>query len=479
MSAAVVACGTPPNGPVLQGDAPITVVPDLCNSPRRLVDVAAGASSLVLLVHPHDVELPGLQAAMRKAGFDPFGVPLVDITAAGGDRDRLDVMISGAVARSRAFASTRPEQARPVMPREMSRRALLTFPRPYYEAVPAIDAALCAAADGCRACVESCPEGAYRTARRRILFDKNACVTCGLCVTACPTGAIDHPSLSPEGIRAEVAAIVAAADSAGVVFTCFRSSVPVTAPGWYAVAVPCTGMVPATWPVAAVLMGAAASAIRPCREGGCPIGHDEKAGVSAAFGRELVIAGGLDPGLVPDSLVELRTPPPGSPVALVDPFGIHGAAEVVLALASLAGKIELESAPAPLGIVAVDPETCTLCTMCAITCPTGALEARSADGRLSLTFDANVCTACEQCLRTCPEANRGAISVHAAADSAALEMGRRVVHDAAVAVCAACGRVIAPEPALDRVAALLGDGYEATLNYVRNTCMDCRGLITV
>lgn len=41
-----------------------------------------------------------------------------------------------------------------------------------------------------------------------------------------------------------------------------------------------------------------------------------------------------------------------------------------------------------LGIVTIDPNTCTLCTMCTQTCPTGALAGGYADnGELMNSFD--------------------------------------------------------------------------------------------
>jgi ferredoxin len=477
MSVAIVGCRSSRSEPFPYGDDLITGVSDLCTHPQPLADIAADAESLVLLIHPEDVELPGLQAAIRRAGFDPFGVPMIDIAGADGDEERLEVMVSGAKARAGTFTGSRPEQARPVMQREISRRALLTIPRPYYEAVPAIDRALCAASNGCTACVERCPKGAYRPSGRRILFDKDGCVTCGLCLTTCPVGAISSPSVSPNAVRAEIEGIIDAAGTAGIAFVCAQSTTPVTEPGWFSVVVPCAGMVPGTWPVAAVLLGAAASAIRPCRDVGCPIGHDERAIAAAEFGRELAAAGGLGIDVIAGSLGGLPALRRDLPVPLSDPFGVHGAAEVVQALNRRSGTIEVAGLVEGLGLVDIDRDACTLCTMCAETCPTGALKARPADNELALTFDAKSCTACKQCLNVCPEIGAGAISVRAAADSRALATGRHVVHEARVATCSTCGRPIAPEPALDRIATLLGEEHTSTLAYVRSTCLDCRGLV--
>lgn len=476
MTVAVVACSEAIGTDIPQFPEGVMVVGDLCSRPARLGDVIDGADTLVLVVHPRDVELSRLQAAVRQAGFDPFGVPLVDVAGVAGTAERFDVIIAGASARGAAFRGSRPEQARPVMSEKMSRRALLTIPRPFYEAVPAIDQTLCAAADGCRACVELCPRSAYRSVGRRIEFHKDSCITCGLCVTACPTGAIETPSLSAVGLRAEIEAIVAASVTAGIVFTCASSTVPVTTAGWFGISVPCAGMVPGTWLVAAVLLGAAAATIRPCRESGCPIGHDERADAAVSFGRELAVAGGLDASVVPDVPGTLPVKRTGPPVPLTDPFGVHGAAEVAVALAASSEAVEVEAPVSPLGIIDIDRDACTLCTMCAETCPTGALEHGYADGMMTLSFDAGLCTACAQCVPMCPERERGAITLRYRTDAAAIAAGRVVAHETRTVSCESCGRPIAPAATLDRIAGLLGDEHADTARYLATRCMDCRGL---
>jgi ferredoxin len=475
MNTAVVACTGDSGTGRAQLPVGVAGVPDLCAHPGSLHDVIGAAESLVLLVHPEDVELSRLQAAVRKAGFDPFGVPLVDVGGAAGDPARLHVMVAGAAARAAAFGGSRPEQARPVMAGAMSRRSLLTIPRPHYEAVPAIDHALCAAGDGCKACVGLCPEQAYRLVGRRVVFDKDACVACGQCVTGCPTGAITNPTVSAAGVRAEIEAIVAASESAGIVFTCERSKEPVTDAGWFQVAVPCSGMVPGTWPVAAVLLGAGAATIRSCSDGGCPLGFDDVSRAALAYARRLAEEAGFADATIPeriDSVPDIRT---SSASNLSDPFGVHGPAEVVLALAAIAGPIEVLVEKAPLGVVEIDAGSCTLCTMCAETCPTGALGHGYGNGLMTLSFDATLCTGCGQCLPMCPERDRGAITLVPRADSVALGAGRVVVNKTETVTCESCGGPIAPAATLDRLVALLGDEHAAAARYLSTRCIDCRG----
>jgi ferredoxin len=429
----------------------------------------------VLLVHPEELELAPLQAAVRKSGFDPFGVPLIDISGAAGDPARLAVMVAGAVARAGAFAGSRPEHARPVMAGTMSRRSLLTIPRPHYVAVPFVDPDLCAAGDGCRACVGVCPEGAYDWAGGRIDFDKDACVSCGQCVTGCPTGAITNPTVSPATLLAEVSALLGTSpDPVGIIFTCAQSKVPVTDPGWFQVEVPCTGMVPGTWPVACLLLGAGAATIRPCGGGGCPLGRDEAAASVASFAQNLVEAAGLDASSVPGRPGPVPRPQ-FEPAGLTDPFGIHGPAEVALGLAAAGKSFSVSGDASPLGVVEIDPATCTLCTMCSQVCPTGALAHQYADGRLALSFAASECTACGQCLPLCPESARGAITLHRKADAADLKFGRRIVNEAETVPCESCGEPVAPAAMLDRIQSLLGEEHAQTAAFLARRCLNCRG----
>jgi ferredoxin len=475
MSVMAVACRQQARSGEPQMPAGVVTVPDLCAHPDPLRDFAGSADELVLLVHPEDLELAPLQAAIRKCGFDPFGVPLIDISGAVGDSARLAVMIAGAVARAGAFAGSRPEHARPVMAGTMSRRSLLTIPRPHYVAVPAVALDLCAAGDGCRACVGVCPEGAYRWSGGRIELDKGACVSCGQCVTGCPTGAITNPSVSGTALLAEVSALVATSPEAvGVIFTCAQSKVPVTDPGWFQVEVPCTGMVPGTWPVASLLLGAGAATIRPCADGGCPLARDDSATSAASFSRSLVEAAGFAADLVPGRPGSV--PPPLFEVpGLVDPFGVHGPAEVALALAAAGEPFAVAGVASPLGVVEIDPSSCTLCTMCSQSCPTGALAHEYADGRLALSFDASECTGCGQCMPQCPESSRGAITLHRKAETADLSFGRRVVNEAQTVACESCGEPVAPAAMLDRIQSLLGDEHAAATAYMKRRCLNCRG----
>ncbi len=476
MKVTAFGCRTPAEESALGDIEGVQFVDDLCAYPGRL-PAGEDADRLVLVLHEHDYVPAQIQRRARELNFDPLLVPIITWEDAAGDPDRLRVMIQGASARVAELADSTPQQAKPVLPNRMNRRTLLMLPQPVYVAVPEIDRAVCVAADGCKACVPACPEQAYTWIDGRLEYDKAACTSCGRCVTACPTGAIENPTVSAAAIRAAIAAMVnATSGPIGVAFTCDRRTRRAFPPNWYPLDVPCASMVPGTWPVAALMLGAALSSIVSCRDSGCPLGHDDVVGANIGFAKALLTAFDLDAELVSSDLARpihsrFDQAPPSA-----DVFGALGAHETIRCLSELVGRdVRVANAAAPTGVVVVDPETCTMCTMCSIVCPTRALSHDSDMNDLLLSFDAGRCTACMQCAATCPEIERGAIDVQRIADSTALTAGQVVLNRATTQVCDMCGASVAPQQMLDRIAALLGDGHTVTVDYLSRRCMNCRG----
>lgn len=458
--------------------ARVTFLADLCTRPGQIAEYTDDAERLVLVLHRDDYTLSSVQTQIRAVGIDPLGIQLLDVAAAAGDAHRLDVMVAGALARVEKYAGSKPEHAKPVFPAVVSRRELLTIPKPTYEAVPLVNHEVCAASDGCHACVAECPQDAYRWAEGRIRFDKDRCVPCGRCVTVCPTAAIGNPAVTPLQMQAQIEAMVAAANEPiGVAFTCRQANRAAVAPGWYQVEVPCTGMVPGTWPLAALLLGAGAATALPCDAVGCPLGHDAITSEKMAFARKLAQETGIDPDRVPREGARIVTEPsPALP--LEDPFGVHGPAEVVAGLEMLAGTpagLVLDHPGSPLGLVGVDAEACTMCLTCAQTCPTGALSHRYEGESLALFFAADSCTACGQCVASCPEISRDAIRLRNGVATEALRSDPALLNEADTVVCESCGKPFAAVPMMDRIRTLLGDDSAATMDYLSRRCMDCRG----
>lgn len=464
--------------------AEVRVVRGFCHDPDVIARHAHGASSVVLAFCSADHPRGPVQAAVRRAGLDPLGVEIVDLRAAADDIERLILMLEAAVARARSFAGSAPENARMVFPKGVTRRALLKLRIAEYVAVPSIEPSRCVADRGCRVCTAACPHGAIALSDGGVSIDPARCDGCGLCTTACPVEAIVDPTATPAQLDAQVRALldpsIGPRGPRGILFTCRRSHRVEIASGWYPVAVPCTGMAPASWLLAPLLLGASAVAVRPCGDGGCPLGRDEAVRERVEFSRRLLGAIGWAEDRVATSPVGL---PPSAVSGLRstrhDAFEPGAAGHVLLALAERGPEghaFDLEHPGCPVGNVEIRADTCTVCGMCARTCPTEALALAPRDGAVDITFDGVRCTACGQCVASCPEAARGAIGLRRLASWDVLSSGAKRLVGSDVAACLRCGQPVAPQAMLRRVAELLGPEERRITRLLESYCLDCRAI---
>ena len=469
MSATVVVCG---DHPQISISGPDTIVVDgLCRSPGQMSDLDVSWDKVVAVVHRDEYHLPDVQKALRSVDVDPLGAQILTADAET-DAAALGIAVEGLRARAEAFKGSAPEHAKPTFPREVTRRGFLKPPVPAYVSAPRVDHASCAADGGCRACVDVCPQSAYRWQAGRIAYDKDTCIPCGRCVTTCPTGAIENPAVDPAMLAAQITAVVAAAEGdIGIRFVCSRGRVDAR-DRWTDISVPCTSMVPGSWLLACLLLGAGAAYAVPCSDTGCPLELDSSAIQANDLAYAVLAESGLDSTMVAGEVV-------GQPLVcdpIDDPFGQGQAADVMVALAvATDSDIKVRHPAANTGIVQIDPSACTLCGQCAKTCPTDALAEFYDDTTVRISFDAKRCVNCTQCVSACPEISRGAISVAGHIDVALMTAGRQTLNQGEVAMCEVCGNVIAPATMMSRIGDLLGEEFEATLAVLGNRCLDCRG----
>ncbi|RLE11334.1 MAG: hypothetical protein DRJ28_10870 [Actinobacteria bacterium] len=291
-------------------------------------------------------------------------------------------------------------------------------------------------------------------------------------MTTCPTGAIENPAITSAMLDAQVRALLDQVDEpTGIRFVCSRGSIE-PRDGWSDVSVPCTSMVPGSWLLACLLIGAGGATAVPCAESRCPLGLDVGAIQANDLAHTVLSEAGLAPGMVTGDAIHDAIHPDG----FEDPFGRDRAPDVMVAIAHVAQReINVVHPASNTGVVEIDASSCTLCGQCAKTCPTNALVETYEGDLVSISFDARSCVNCTQCVSACPEIRRGAISVVGRVDVAMLVSGRQSLNEGSVETCEVCGKAIAPSTMMNRIADLLGEEFEATTAMLRGRCLDCRG----
>lgn len=454
----------------------------VCGDARALPEATAGAERAVLALCARRPASAVLQTALRRAGLDPLGVPLVPVAArcAAHPPDvaaaRAEVLIAGGVARARAFRGSRPEHLRLRAARIRTRRSLLLADLAY-EPVAAVVGTRCAATAGCALCVAACPAGAIARDDGRVVVERSRCDACGACVAACPREAIELPAYRGEELWAEIDTLLTGPDGAlgprGIAFVCRHVELAGEAAGWLPVEVPSLRLLDATWVVRCFDAGASAVAVVECER--C-VDETVRAGVVWCSALLEAIGSQDRARLIPAGSPELAASPPPLDRAPRSSESFPGAAAAVLSLVgsdrSMDGA-DLAGPGSPFGRVSVDAERCTMCGACAKACPTGALALAETERELALTLDHACCVACSSCARACPE-GAGVIEVVRATSLALLREGPVPLARDVQARCIRCGGPIAPGTMLGRVAALLGDEHAHIVPTLFRYCSTCR-----
>ena len=481
---------------LLEPDAHVDVVEDLCHEPVQAADVVprSAADRLVLGMCAASEAAHDFQARARAVGLDPFALEFVEL---GGvpDQDTAARIVAAAVARQRASSGSRPEQQKLRLlsfAHKRSRRSLLTVPPSTYEPVASVDRGRCVGEERCGLCATACPFAAIRMAGGKAAVDRDSCSSCGICVTACPVGAIDLPGASLPQHEAALSVLLEA-PVPRIVFTCrgalggTTGSLPLAA-GWLPIEVPCLGMVTPAWILQALSGGAASVALLACGDA-CRSDRATQLGERVDYCREVLeLLGESSPaervvlGRSPEEAGAWARAPRGrtrqGPVMLLEPAGTAKALFELRESYGAPSRLSLFHPGSPLGLVALRDETCTACGACSASCPTGALALKETANATTISYDPALCVSCGRCVPVCPEAAHDTLTLRAGTDLAALESGRMTLKQARSARCHRCGRPVAPDAMLGRIRSLL-EGDEASgplIAILTQFCSDCRAL---
>lgn len=419
---AVLVCGGA--GVVPAGGGPASVVvDDLCNSPGAAAQALRdlGATRAVLGLCGESRPSTGLKAALCNAGAEPFGIEAVAVAGAENPHGLL------AAAAAKLDGLRGGEPGRPVLAsRPLDRRSLFSRGALVdYSPVAVVDERRCVGNARCGLCAEACPAGAIDREGRFPLVDTSACTACAACIVGCPTGAIHLSGVAPEQVAAQLERLLEFCD--GVVIACANAEDAAAPDGWALVTLPSLALVTAGW---LLQIRARGRQVRLLGCGGsCCAGA---AGVEAFAGRISVRAVSDD----------------------VPPLQLREPAATVEACAHLSTAAVVEGAESPLGIVELDAGRCTLCGVCALSCPPRALALDESGDRTSLRFDHRACTGCERCVRLCPE---DALRVTRAVDPSRLAQGSVLPLAAPHERCTRCGAQLPPAPLRRRLGELLAD----------------------
>ena len=316
---------------------------------------------------------------------------------------------------------------------------------------------------GCERCLSACPAQAVESIGDKVQVDSNLCQGCGLCAMTCPGGAMRYAYPPPEdalrGLRAAVAAYRARSEAAPIVVFCAAegagaADIPAD-PLLIPVAMEEAGAAGMEMWLCALAYGAAAVAVLADHPKLESLAREQAAvanGITEALGflrpiRIFTVGGDIRPESWPPPQLQPRIPAasfaPDNDKRTMLWMALN---HLVASADAPPAEIALPSG-APLGEIAVNQDTCTLCMACAGACPASAVLAGGDSPRL--LFVEENCLQCGLCEKACPES---AIQLRPRllTDSAARKWTRVVNEDKAVN-CLQCGKPFASARIVGRI----------------------------
>jgi ferredoxin len=375
------------------------------------------------------------------------------------------------------------------------------FEKPKYFAYKA---SICAHARsqkvGCTQCIDVCSTEAIRADGDHVAVEPHLCMGCGACATVCPSGAMSYAYPAVPDLGRRVRTLLATYAGAGGRDACLllhategRAAIATLARrgrGLPARVIPVevhhvasvgldvwlAALAHGASQVAVLATGGEAPQYREALEAQMRIA-DAIAQALGYQGQHFRVFDGADAKALDAALWSW---PAALAVRAAATFALAADKRTTAALAveHLARhapvpqrEIRLPSG-APFGTIAVNPETCTMCLACVGSCPEGALLDNAETPQLR--FIEAKCVQCGICERTCPE-RAIALSPRLLLDPEAKQP--RVVNEAAIFRCIACGKALGTEKMIaGMLARLAGHSMFAVPGALDRLkmCADCR-----
>jgi ferredoxin len=367
--------------------------------------------------------------------------------------------VSGAMALSRDDVVT----VAPTRPAAVSRRDLFRLALPEQRILPRVDTSACAGRQ-CALCAEVCPSRAIDFEDDNLCLDGTACDGCGVCLSACPYQAMVCEDYGTPALEA------ALKDALSEHVILLLTNREIQSDGVGTVCLPHPNLLTPWLLLRALTQGArgilidfgeAIDAVTP----------------NVTFVRDLLVLMGDDParlvmlaagdnsatqiealrGLGDSRIVAVSETASGVPLtALMHQIGLPDT-----------GVIEGEHVP--FGWLEADAAKCSSCGICAVICPTGALEFNSA-GDTELIFRHDQCVACGRCVRHCPEQ---CLELTRRLDLARWDLPPAVLESSAMLNCSKCGVLVAPRATIEALRTRLAVAGIKDVAYLE-LCPECK-----
>ncbi len=342
----------------------------------------------------------------------------------------------------------------------------------------------------CRLCVKACPEGCIEFIENTVTVGKDKCTLCGVCTSVCPSGALTAKGFNDIALWEKLKEISEGARH--IVFACSgeggagdRLKGIKLAKGSVLVSMPCVSLLKDVHLAGLLSLGIDDIWLNACcKDCGSESGRDV-ALKSIEYAKNIMDTFGIEgdiilseelPQVDKGKKVKLKEilPSPhysrreflnvfrdkakklkkdhiiedGDEVALLPDSELPERRSLLLNIAANIKEPEIDEADTglfPIHNIDIN-DKCTLCDLCDLFCPTGALDRIEDDDMARVEFTLSNCVKCYQCAELCPE---GAIIYLDSFDlTSFIDQDVKILKESNKGICPECNRSFLSTPSM-------------------------------